>query len=102
MRNHPGRRITVDELGELFNAAYLKAATIENAVSGFRCTGIVPFNKEILPSSAFLEDLRVVDPPSDETLSSLADTAKQSPSHDEASSSEAQTRESFPGLKKPH
>ena len=47
LRNHPGRRISVDKLGELFNAAYLKAATIENAVSGFRCTGIVPFNEEI-------------------------------------------------------
>ena len=47
LRNHPGCRIYVDKLGELFNAAYLKAATIENAVSGFRCTGIVPFNEEI-------------------------------------------------------
>jgi hypothetical protein len=102
MRNHPGRRITVDKLGELFNAAYLKAATIENAVSGFRCTGIVPFNKEILPSSDFQEDPRVVDPPSDETLSSLADTAKQSPSHDEASSSEAKPESHFQRLKKPH
>jgi hypothetical protein len=37
-----------------------------------------------------------IDPPSDETLSSLANTAKQSPSDDDALSSEAQTRESFP------
>ena len=37
LRNHPGRRITVDQLGELFNAAYLKAATVENAISGFKC-----------------------------------------------------------------
>jgi hypothetical protein len=37
-----------------------------------------------------------IDAPSDETLSSLANTAKQSPSDDDASSSEAQTRESFP------
>jgi hypothetical protein len=92
MRNHPGRRINVDKLGELFNTAYLKVATIENAVSGFLCTGIVPFKKEILPSSDFLEDPGVVDPPFDETLPSLADIAKQSPSHDEASSSEAQAR----------
>eukprot|EP00794_Sanderia_malayensis_P006441 gene6441-7172_t len=27
--------------------AYAKAATIENAFNGFRCTGIVPFNKDI-------------------------------------------------------
>ena len=37
LTNHPGRRITVDQLGELFNAAYLKAATVENAILGFKC-----------------------------------------------------------------
>lgn len=51
-----GPEITVDKLGELFNTAYLKAATIENAVSGFKCTGIIPFNPEILPSNELLED----------------------------------------------
>ena len=40
LREHPGRRITVEQLGELFNTAYLKAATMGNAVSGFKCTGI--------------------------------------------------------------
>ncbi|CAB4032795.1 tigger transposable element-derived 6-like [Paramuricea clavata] len=55
LRSHSGRRITVDKLGELFNTAYLKAATMENAISGFRCSGIVPFNSDILPSSDFLE-----------------------------------------------
>ena len=83
MRSHPGRRITVDTLGELFNAAYLKSATIENAVSGFRCTGIVPFNKEILPLSDFLEDPRVGDPLSDKTSLSPLDTTKQSTNDEE-------------------
>ena len=55
-----GPEITVDKLGELFNTAYLKAATIENAVSGFKCTGIIPFNPEILPSNELLEDPRGV------------------------------------------
>ena len=58
LRNHPGRRITVDQLGELFNAAYLKAATVENAISGFKCTGIVPLNRDVLPDSEFLDDPR--------------------------------------------
>ena len=67
LKQHPGRRITVDQLGELFNAAYLKAATIENAVSGFKCTGIVPVNPDILPASDFLDDPRGdVQPSSDE------------------------------------
>ena len=67
LRQHPGRRITVDQLGELFNAAYLVAATVENAVSGFKCTGIVPVNPDILPASNFLDDPRGdVQPSSDE------------------------------------
>ena len=78
LQNHPGRRITVDKLGELFNTAYLKAATIENAVSGFKCTGIVPFNTEILPSSEFLDDPRETDaaPPSpNHSIQSPVETA---------------------------
>ncbi len=58
MRLHPARRITIDKIGGLFNTAYLKAATIENAVSGFRCTGIVPLNNSILPETEFLSDPR--------------------------------------------
>ena len=49
--------MTVDQLGELFNAAYLKAATIENAISGLKFTGIIPLNPDVLPESEFLEDL---------------------------------------------
>ena len=44
----------MDKLGELFNTAYLKAAIMENAVSGIQCTGIGPFDKEILPFTEFL------------------------------------------------
>eukprot|EP00794_Sanderia_malayensis_P008380 gene8380-9279_t len=63
MRSHPASRITIDKLGELFSAAYAKAATVENAVNGFRCTGIVPFNQDVLPESDFLSD-----PRSDDTV----------------------------------
>ena len=58
MRSHPAWRITVHTLGELFTAAYVKAATHENAVNGFCHTGIVPLNKDILPESNFLLNLR--------------------------------------------
>ena len=61
MRQHPTRRITVDKLGGLFNKAYLKAATMDSAVSGFRCTGIVPFEPSILPDSEYLLDPRQTD-----------------------------------------
>lgn len=58
MRLHPARRITVDKIAGLFNTAYMKAATIEHATSGFRCTGIVPYNSAILPKTEFLSDPR--------------------------------------------
>jgi hypothetical protein len=37
-------------------AAYLKPATVENAISGFKCTGIIPLNPVVLPKSKFLDD----------------------------------------------
>ena len=49
MRNHPGRCIKTKHLGELLKEAYLKAATPENAGSGFRNSGIVPFNPHVIP-----------------------------------------------------
>lgn len=58
MRTHPGRRITVDQLGELFNIAYSKAASVEIAVSGFRTSGIHPFNRDIIPESSYAVDVR--------------------------------------------
>ena len=48
MRNHSGRQIQIENLGEIFNKAYLKAANMENATSSFRATGIVPFNPHLL------------------------------------------------------
>ena len=59
MRRHPARRISVDEIGELFCQAYVKSATIENAAAGFRASGIYPFNHNILPDTDFLQDPRV-------------------------------------------
>jgi len=58
LRKHPARRISVDKIAELFKESYHKATTMENVVSGFRCTGIVPFSKEILPAGTFLSDPR--------------------------------------------
>ena len=38
--------------------AYLKAATPENAGSGFRNSGIVPFNPHVIPDHQLLDDPR--------------------------------------------
>ena len=40
-------------MGELFNEAFLKAATLGNAISGFQKTGIVPFNENVFPDWMF-------------------------------------------------
>ena len=59
LRRHLARRISIDEIGELFCQAYVKSATIENAAAGFRASGIYPFNRNILPDTDFLQDPRV-------------------------------------------
>lgn len=53
LKNHPGRVITQNQIGELFTSAYGKAATIRNATSGFSKTGICPFNPNIFPDEFF-------------------------------------------------
>ena len=53
MVNHPGRRITEFEITKLFRAAYERAATTQNFVSGFQSTGIVAFNPNIFGDSDF-------------------------------------------------
>ena len=72
MRNHPGRRITADQLGPLINVAYLKSATLANAVSGFKRSGIFPFNPEIIPEHEFIDDPRDIHGNTNETKESNA------------------------------
>lgn len=45
LRANPGRVVTVYQIGELLGKAYMKAATVQNAVEGFRTTGLFPLNK---------------------------------------------------------
>ena len=53
LKNHPGRAVTQFQISGLLNAAYGKAATAGIATSGFRQTGIVPFNAEIFPDHLY-------------------------------------------------
>ena len=43
---------------ELFRELYLKSATLENTVSSFQTSGIVPFNSDIVPADKYIEDPR--------------------------------------------
>lgn len=53
IKNHPGRRITRYQFGELLSDSWGKAATTQNATAGFRATGIHPYNPDIIPDYAF-------------------------------------------------
>lgn len=53
LRNHPGRTVGLYQVSRLFSAAYSKAATHGNALSGFSATGINPYNPNIFPDHLF-------------------------------------------------
>lgn len=44
MVSHPGKPITDKNIGELLSTAYFKAATVGNAVNGFKECGIEPYD----------------------------------------------------------
>lgn len=51
--SHPGQGITDYNIGELLSTAYFKAATVGNAVKGFRACGIEPFNPQVFGDEDF-------------------------------------------------
>ncbi|CAB3256886.1 unnamed protein product [Arctia plantaginis] len=56
MKQNSGRRITRLSFGALLNRAWGKAASAENAISGFRATGVYPLNPEAIPDYAYIQD----------------------------------------------
>nr|CAI5839176.1 unnamed protein product [Callosobruchus analis] len=55
LRTNPTRSINRLQFGKLLADAWEKAATVKNAVSAFRSTGIFPFNPDSIPDYAFLD-----------------------------------------------
>lgn len=53
LKLNPGRRLTRLQFGELLSTAWSRAATYDNAVAGFKATGIYPFNRFAVPDHAF-------------------------------------------------
>ena len=51
--SNPGKRVSNWELCELFCHAYEQVATVQKALNGFRCAGIVPFNPDIFGDEDF-------------------------------------------------
>jgi len=57
MRNHPGERFTIYHVAAAVNEAFLSAMTPRNIISGFRATGICPYNPNIFNDSDFVSCL---------------------------------------------
>ena len=48
MFSHPGRVVSKFQFSPLFTEAWTKGMTINNIVSGFRCTGVYPFSPDAI------------------------------------------------------
>lgn len=58
MRTNKFEKITPYDVAHLFNKAYIRVATLEKGISGFKRTGIYPFN----PDAYTREELEVAQP----------------------------------------
>lgn len=52
--SNPGKRITIYDIAEILGEAYPLAFTARNCISGFRSTGIFPFNPNIFNDDDFI------------------------------------------------
>ena len=53
LQSHPGRVVTINQIGKLYGAAFMRAASVEMAVNGFRKTGIFPLDSNVFPDWMF-------------------------------------------------
>lgn len=53
MRSHPGRCVTIYEVGQIASKAFERSLSQSNIMAGFRCTGIFPMNSEIFEDHEF-------------------------------------------------
>ncbi|GFO36577.1 tigger transposable element-derived protein 6-like protein [Plakobranchus ocellatus] len=51
----PGKRQTIHDVAGILGAAYSRAFTLDNAISGFRATGICPLNDEVFSEADFYQ-----------------------------------------------
>lgn len=56
LKTHRNERITHYEIASIFNLAYLKVATMDKGISGFREAGIIPFNPEKFEDEYYSEN----------------------------------------------
>lgn len=74
MISHPGKTLTIYDLPAICVDAWDKAATPLNVKSGFRCTGICPFDRSVFSEEDFLSSF-VTDRPLNATASNEEEIA---------------------------
>nr|XP_021186027.2 uncharacterized protein LOC110373173 [Helicoverpa armigera] len=87
---HPGRTIAQLDVASIFNPAYLKGATPVNSISGFRTTGICPYNRNLFQECDFAPASVTDQPQMDDTnglqinrdpLTAMSSTSLEVPTH---------------------
>lgn len=68
MSVNPGKNLSIYDIPGLLSIAYPKAFTIGNIVSGFRATGIWPFNSQIFTDDEYASSIATDRPAPDEVL----------------------------------
>lgn len=53
-KSNPGQKIGRLQFGKLLGEAWGKSASVQNALSAFKSTGIVPFDPSVIPDYAYL------------------------------------------------
>lgn len=72
-RTNPGRAVTIYDVANLSNSAFTQAMTKSNITSGFRATGIYPYNADIFTDQDFVM-AEVTDEPLPSEIRDLSDT----------------------------
>ena len=57
LRSNPGKTVTIYDIPGVVNTAFQRSMSRDNIVSGFRATGIYPYNRDIFPESEFAPSL---------------------------------------------
>lgn len=85
---HKDRSLTKQRFGEIFSNVWDKAMTPANIRSGFRATGIFPYNPDAIPEEAFAPSLVTEQPRNDHTDRQGHDEHQRTPSPKPGCSSE--------------
>lgn len=101
MVSNPGKTISIYDVASLFGKSYPRAVSHENIISGFRCTGIWPLNRNIFKDDDFLASY-VTDRPLEEQKTQ-SDTLPQatSPNNKKQESPKASTSRCNKNSEKP-